>query len=251
MLPTVAEITGASAPEDIDGISIVPELLGEKAAGRKQKPHEFLYWELGRQTAVRMSDWKAIRPRPDAPWELYDVRKDPSEQENLAEKHPETLTRMKAIADREHEPEREGTFSDTADHEKDRRAKWGDTQQEPIVSSMPPKGLIPNKGWKVVRVSSESSFNGRLATYAIDGNPRTLWHSKFRGGAAGHPHELVIDLGSERTIRGVRYLARQDAGWNGTIKECEIYVSNSPDSFKKPAAKATLKKTKKAQVEPI
>ena len=35
VLPTLAELTGATAPDDIDGLSILPEILGEKATGRR------------------------------------------------------------------------------------------------------------------------------------------------------------------------------------------------------------------------
>ncbi len=37
VLPTIAEITGAVTPNDVDGMSLVPELIGEVKAGRKQK----------------------------------------------------------------------------------------------------------------------------------------------------------------------------------------------------------------------
>ncbi len=128
VLPTVAEITGTTPPADIDGMSIVPELLGEKAAGRKQPQHEYLYWEFGSQTAVRMGHWKAIRPRTSAPWELYDLDRDLGEQNDLADRHADILAKMKAFATEAHQPAREGTFTDRINHEKDRRAKWGDVQ---------------------------------------------------------------------------------------------------------------------------
>jgi hypothetical protein len=249
VLPTLAELAGAEAPKDIDGLSIAPELLGEKAAGRKQPQHEFLYWELGGQTAVRMGNWKAVKARRAPDWELYDLSKDVSEANNIAAQHPDVLNKMKALAEKAHDDVRPGTFHDRAIHERDRRAKWGATRQPKLgkVHALPPKGLLPNKGWKLVRVSSESRFNAKLARHAIDGDPRTWWHSKFQGGVAEHPHELVIDLGGEHTIRGFRYLARQDGSWNGAIKDCEFYVGASPDRFDKPAAKATFGKTRKPQ----
>ena len=251
VLPTLAELAGAQAPKDTDGISIVPELLGEAAAGRKQKQHEYLYWEIGRQTAVRMGHWKAIQPRTNGAWELYDLSKDIEEKDNLAAKHPDVLARMKDYAKQAHEPAREGVFHDRANHEKDRRAKWGDTRKtKPFTgkaNAIPHKGLIPPKGYKLVRASSESRSNGKLATNAFDGDPRTHWHSKFGGGTEKHPHELVIDLGGEHTIRGFRYLARQDDGWNGALKDCEFYVSSDPKRFDKLAAKATFRKVKTVQ----
>jgi len=249
VLPTLAELAGAAAPKDVDGISIVPELLGEEAAGRKQAPHEFLYWEYGSQTAVRMGLWKAIQPGKGKDWELYDLSKDLLEQNNLAAERADVLATMKAVAEREHEPARPGTFHDRAIHERDRWAKYGDTRPQAAgkVNALSQDGLIPRKECKIVRASSESTGNGRLARHVLDGNPRTHWHTNFQGAAEKHPHELVIDLGAERTVRGFRYLARQDAGWNGAVKDCEFYVGNDPKRFDKVAAKTTFRKVKTAQ----
>jgi arylsulfatase A-like enzyme len=125
VLPTLAELAGVKTPSDIDGLSIVPELLGEKAAGRPQAKHEFLYWELNNQTAIRMQDWKAIQPGRNRNWELYDLSKDISEKHDLAGQEPEMLAKLKALAKQAHTPVQEGVFFDREIHEKDRRAKFG------------------------------------------------------------------------------------------------------------------------------
>jgi hypothetical protein len=249
VMPTFAELTGAKAAKDTDGISIVPELIGAKTAGREQKKHKYLYWELGRQTAVRMKDWKAIRPRPGADWELYDLKKDISEAHNVAGENSKILTQMKAFASEAHVDAVEGTFADTANHQKDRAAKHGSTRppQRPGLGKWKTKGLIANKGFKILSVSSENRSNGKLAHNIIDGNARTIWHTQFAPAIKKHPHEVIIDLGREHTIKGFRYLARQDTGWNGAIKEIEITVSDNADVFGKPAAKATLNKIRTPQ----
>ena len=128
ILPTLAELTGTQPPGEIDGLSILPELLGEEAVGRKQKQHEFLYWEFGPQTAVRMENWKAIQPKKNGPWELYDLTKDISESSSVADRHPEILDQMKKFAALSHEPVESGTYSDTTRHQRDRDAKWGSTR---------------------------------------------------------------------------------------------------------------------------
>jgi len=258
VLPTLAELAGAKAPNDIDGISIVPELLGAKAAGREQKKHEYLYWELGGQRAVRIGHWKAVWSRKGRAWELYDLRRDPSETKDIASEHAEVIAKVVAYAEAAHEPVREGEFHDREAHERDRRAKWGSTKPPPRRRGggarragkkyrLQAEGLIPRKACKVVRASSESRFNGKLASNAIDGDPDTLWHSAFQGGLARHPHELVIDLGTERAVRGFRYLARQDSGWNGTIAKCELLVSNDAGGFAAAVATTELVKTRESQ----
>lgn len=250
ILPTLAEVTGAKAPADIDGLSLLPTLIGEEAAGHKQAQHEFLYWEIGGWTAIRQNNWRAVRPRPNASWELYDLATDPSESKNLAASQPQILAKLTALAEQAHEPVREGTFSRTDRHERDRRAKFGkhDEPEAPASSvkarPMPTEGLLSNADWKLVRCSSENTGNGKFARNAIDGNPGTWWHSRFGANAAQPPHELVIDLGATRTVRGFVCLGRQDASWNGTIKDVEFCVSSTAEQFGAPVAKAALPKSK-------
>jgi arylsulfatase A-like enzyme len=125
ILPTIAELCGAKAPADIDGLSLLPELIGESAAGRRQEKHEYLYWEFVGQTAVRSGDWKAIQPKAGAAWELYDLKNDVSERNDLAARHPDILARLQGYAKAAHAPVVEGTFTSTELHERDRAAKFG------------------------------------------------------------------------------------------------------------------------------
>ncbi len=252
VLPTLAELTGAQSPANIDGLSFLPELIGPEAAGHKQQKHKFLYWEHGSQVAVRMNNFKAFLPKKNAPWQLYDLGTDVSEMTDIAAKHPKILARMQAFAEQSHEPVRPGTFTSRTRHERDRLAKWGTTRSEADnyqrkVNRINNRDLIPATDIKLVRVSSENFANDRRAVYAIDGNPRTVWHSQFSGGLAKHPHELVMDLGAAYEIRGFRYLARQDSSWNGAFAKTEFFVSDSPDKFGEPAARTTFKKVRISQ----
>jgi len=91
IMPTIADLTGSPPPENIDGISFLPELLGQP----EQEHHEYLYWEFhernGRQ-ALRKGDWKLVRYDVFSPdkitTELYNIKDDPSEQQNLAVEYP-------------------------------------------------------------------------------------------------------------------------------------------------------------------
>ena len=87
-LPTAAEIVGANAPTNIDGISMLPTLLGKPQTNQ----HAFLYWEFherGFQQAVRMGGWKAIRLKVGQPFEIFDLTTDPGEKKNVAAEHPD------------------------------------------------------------------------------------------------------------------------------------------------------------------
>ena len=117
LLPTFAELAGAENPKNLDGISIVPELLGEQVAGRKQPQHRYLYWESGANMAVRMGDWKAVDPGGKKKgWELYDLGKDISETANVAAQHPDGVQIGKVVLDQMPE----GEIYDRALVDKDR-----------------------------------------------------------------------------------------------------------------------------------
>ncbi len=150
VLPTIAEVTGAKAPADVDGLSILPELIGDSAAGRKQPQHEFLYWEISGWTAIRQGPWRAVRPKPAQAWELYDLAADPSESKDVAAAHSSILGKLTDLAAKAHQPVREGAFASTDLHERDRRAKFG-KQDEPQA----PQATATPKGKKAAKEKSQ------------------------------------------------------------------------------------------------
>jgi len=93
-LPTCAELLGEQPPTGIDGVSVLPTLLGRS---EQQKKHRYLYWELDNQQAVRMDDWKAVRLKPAQKIQLFDLKTDPGEQKDVAAEHPDLVVRFEEI----------------------------------------------------------------------------------------------------------------------------------------------------------
>lgn len=118
-LPTVCDLINVPPPDNTDGISYLPSLLG-----KEQDKHEFLYWEnfaynynwtpgssdprnhLATQ-AVRMGDWKAVisynKNGKIVSGELFDLNTDPGEQNDLAASNSDILDRIKEIMKISHE----------------------------------------------------------------------------------------------------------------------------------------------------
>jgi len=105
VMPTLAELTGAEVPENIDGISFLPTLLDRK----RQKQHDYLYWEFheqGGKIAVRTGNWKGVKLNvnkdPQAKIELYDLSKDPGETTDVSSAYPDVVNRINDIIKQAH-----------------------------------------------------------------------------------------------------------------------------------------------------
>ena len=109
LMPTFCDLAGIKDYEKkyknprlendyFDGISIAPTLLGK---GR-QKKHDFLYWEFNETNmlGVRMGDWKLVVKKGVC--QLYDLKTDIHEDNDVAAKYPKIVKKMKDIIKKEH-----------------------------------------------------------------------------------------------------------------------------------------------------
>jgi arylsulfatase A-like enzyme len=77
-------------PGDFDGVNLLPHLKGNIST----PPHDALYWRWAAQSAIREGNWKLLRGG-DREY-LYDLGTDLEEKHNLATKHPEIASRLRA-----------------------------------------------------------------------------------------------------------------------------------------------------------
>jgi len=102
VLPTFLKAAGGDpSAYDLDGRDVLPMV-----AQGADSPHETVFWEMGKQTAVRAGRWKLVlngqlvegAPPEDAV-HLADLDADMGERVNLAARHPDVADRLKRQAD--------------------------------------------------------------------------------------------------------------------------------------------------------
>jgi len=107
VMPTCAAIANTIAPENIDGVNILPTLEGKKQDLSKR----YLYWEFYEKQgwqAVRFGNWKGIQQGHNTgkrlPVELYNLKDDIGEKNNIADKHPKLAAKVEKIFKEAHTP---------------------------------------------------------------------------------------------------------------------------------------------------
>lgn len=100
LMATAADLTGQPIPPNLNSLSFMPTLLGESG----QREHEVLYWEHhegGSKQAVLLDGrWKGLR-RVGQATEIYDLRKDIGEANNLADSRPDLVARVETSLKKE------------------------------------------------------------------------------------------------------------------------------------------------------
>lgn len=101
LFATLCSAAGAEPPPEVDGVSLLPTLLG--SGGETPERTLFFHRREGGERfggltiqAVRQGDWKLLQNSPFAPQELYDLANDPGEQRNLITQKPEVYRKLNA-----------------------------------------------------------------------------------------------------------------------------------------------------------
>ena len=100
---TVATLASGTIPEHCDGTDLFPYLQGERTGDA----HEYLFW-LNNQPddavrrhliAVRWRDWRLYKKYRQDPWQLFDLKRDPKEEQDVASEHPAVVEQLAAEHD--------------------------------------------------------------------------------------------------------------------------------------------------------
>lgn len=91
LFPTCLELAGATLPEDLDSVSLLPALRGEAIPGPREL--YFVRREGGvhggkSYEALIRGDWKLLQNDPFSPLELYNLKDDPQETTDRIQDHP-------------------------------------------------------------------------------------------------------------------------------------------------------------------
>ncbi|MGW3208795.1 discoidin domain-containing protein [Streptomyces sp. NPDC001135] len=110
----------------------------------------------------------------------------------------------------------------------------------PEEAMRPPAPLLPREGWTATADSEETQAGDERAQMALDGDPGTLWHTKWSDDEPPRPHAITIDMHRTAVVSGMVYQPRQDGSPNGRIGEYALSVSGDGTVWGKPVATGML-----------
>ena len=197
LLPTFCEMTGVSIPSDrvLDGESFLPIMRGEMFS--RTKP---LYWQKTFKgtpnVALRLGDWKILahsnsHQEPFRDFELFNLREDISEANNLAEKELQKLEEMSQLLESAHTS---------------------------VNTEAPTWPLPAPKGKKIVGVLASSTYNKNDPVYAVDNHQETQWESAY----SPNQQWLQLELKEGVKLKGMNIV------WDANAAK-KYKVSLSPD----------------------
>jgi arylsulfatase A len=102
--PTLCEATGLTVPDGLDGVSFWAALISGRTLPHP-RPMVWVFPEYGGQVAVRIGDFKVVRQKlatkNPGSWEVYHLKMDRGESNDLAASSPELITEAIEILKRE------------------------------------------------------------------------------------------------------------------------------------------------------
>lgn len=97
IMATLVDVTGADYPSKKDGVAILPPEGRSLLPAFQDEPiqRDMLFWEHEGNAAVRRGDWKLVRLGGKGAWELYDLKTDRTEQNDLSVAKPQLAAELR------------------------------------------------------------------------------------------------------------------------------------------------------------
>ncbi|MCX6227481.1 MAG: discoidin domain-containing protein [Bacteroidia bacterium] len=113
----------------------------------------------------------------------------------------------------------------------------------PSVGDCTNPAEVSKTGW-LSNVDSQEP--GAAGSMAIDGDPNTIWHTRWSSNPNSYPHEFQVDMGSRYSVHKFIYLPWA-SGENGRIKKYELYISDDYEDYGLPVATGEWENTSAPQ----
>ena len=103
LMPTILEASEITPTSRVRGQDRLPwdgRSILSSIEGKKQKDPSMLFFSHARGKAIRVGNWKLVFNKDNkkqAKWELYDMKKDPNELNNLAENNPDKVEQLSKL----------------------------------------------------------------------------------------------------------------------------------------------------------
>ncbi|RRN78040.1 arylsulfatase [Pseudoxanthomonas sp. SGD-10] len=100
LMATCLDLAGVNYPKTYKGNVITPTegtSLVPVFQNKKWKGHEALFFEHEGNRAVRQGDWKLVSEYPENRWQLYNLKSDRTELENIADNHPAKVKELEKL----------------------------------------------------------------------------------------------------------------------------------------------------------
>jgi arylsulfatase A-like enzyme len=247
LLPTFCELAGAPVPLGLSGVSIAPTLTGEG----DQRLRDFLIHEAGGQASIIRGDYKLIRSRGNAKApkpgtknkkrtkksgvgkdvgkvQLYDLKTDPAEKNNIASKRPQTVRELNALLTGERVDEAAGfantyhSWQGAKDGSIHDASNWSDYVYQNAGITYTQESGPPKAHWcaKIDQGSTVASKDAEFLGLALNGSltvkPRVKVSARNEL-RVGNKGRLILQGGSVSSLRWLDIQAGGALIGHGTV----------------------------------
>jgi arylsulfatase A-like enzyme len=97
LYPTILEVAGVEVKHEIEGRSILQEVTSGDQDSFTNRNQIYTWLQKYKKHALRKGDWKLVKDMPNTPYELFNLKNDPYEKNDLVKKNPQKFAELMII----------------------------------------------------------------------------------------------------------------------------------------------------------